>query len=86
MSTRTLWAVEENGDQGEWERVCHAMDVQGASPPNMAQSKAMMVEGQREGCPNSFLVDSGANHNFIVKELLFHWGYQSLIPRNLWLI
>lgn len=71
MPTRTLQAVEENGGQGEWEMVCHVMDVQGASPPSMAQSKAMKVEGQLEGCPISFLTDSGANHNFIMEELLF---------------
>ena len=64
--------MNTNGEE-EWEMVCHVMEDRGLKS-HWVRSKTMKIEGILEGLPILLLIDSGASHNYITKELVTSLG------------
>ena len=82
-----IWEQDEEGDAAaqpiteadegggeEWEMVCHVMESRKLQSPSWIRSRTMKIEGILEGLPILLLVDSGASHNYITKELVVFLG------------
>ena len=50
--------------------VCHVTELKGVKSQSWMRSSTMKVEGRLEGLPILLLIDSGASHNYITKELV----------------
>lgn len=69
-----LIAVEVKENEEEPEMLCQAIGYRGLDPREISQSRTIRFEGLLEGYPILLLVDSGASHNFIAKELVASLG------------
>ena len=64
---------EEKGDEedpNEWELVCHVVELSELKSHAKTCCKTMKLEGSLLGVPILILIDSGASHNYVTKELV----------------
>ena len=57
-------------EKDDWEMVCHVIEIKDLRSQPWVRSKTMKIEGKLEGVPILLLVDSGASHNYIARELV----------------
>ena len=63
--------IEENkGNIREWEMVCHVVELNELKTHGKTCCRTMKLEGYLQGVPILFLIDSGASHNYITRELV----------------
>ena len=65
---------EENegnkGDPNDWELVCHMVELSELKSHAKACCKTMKLEGNLQGVLILLLIDSGASHNYVTRELV----------------
>lgn len=62
---------------------CQVLDYHALAPGELAQSKTIRLEGELAAYPILLLIDSGANHNFIVRELLSSLNLEVTMTKEL---
>lgn len=73
-SSESLLAVEEKEAEEGCEMVCQVLDYRALDPKELSYSKTLKLEGVLAGYPILLLVDSGASHDFIARELVGSLG------------
>ena len=61
---------EKRKDNEEWEMVCRVVELNELRTNGRIYGKTMKLEGELKGVPILLLIDSGASHNYITRELV----------------
>ena len=61
---------EKRTDNEEWEMVCRVVELNELRTNGRIYGKTMKLEGELKGVPIPLLIDSGASHNYITRELV----------------
>ena len=69
-STNKLLAKMDKREMEDWEMLCQVEKLKELRTHVRTHSKTMKVEGRLEGLLILLLIDSGASHNYITKELV----------------
>lgn len=69
-----LLAMEDKAEEESGEMLCQVLDYWALDSRELACSKTIKLEGALAGYPIVLLVDSGATHNFVAKELVVSLG------------
>lgn len=74
--------LKEKDDDAESEMVCQVLDYRGIDSRELSHSRAIKLEGLLGGYPILLLVDSGASHSFIARELVASLGLEVTSTKN----
>ena len=61
---------ETKGETGGWEMICHVVELNDLRTHVKTYCRTMKLEGYLQGLPILLLIDSGASHNYVTRELV----------------